>query len=198
MYREKYNRLGDRYEVLEIPLDRYFNPLRKKAVSLAQGRTLEVGVGTGKTLRYYPRDVELYAIDGSEEMIKIAKRRAKKLGLSVKFFVGDVEKLPFPDNFFDTVISSFVFCTVPNPRRGMEEIKRVLKPGGRAVFLEHTISDSQLLNVIFLKPLDRILGYLIDDSTLRRTHELIKEFFDVELEEKYYKGIVRLVVGRKG
>ncbi|WP_367883406.1 class I SAM-dependent methyltransferase [Thermococcus peptonophilus] len=119
MYRGKYNRIAGFYELLERPLDRFFNPLRGRAVSLARGRTLEIGVGTGKTLRYYPPDIELYAVDGSEKMLEIAKKRAKELGIDVKFRVAEAESLPFPNDYFDTVISSFVFCTVPNPKRAM-------------------------------------------------------------------------------
>ncbi|WP_240922734.1 hypothetical protein [Thermococcus sp. Bubb.Bath] len=67
MYREKYDRIAGFYELLERPLDRFFNPLRERAASIARGRTLEIGVGTGKTLRYYPRNVELYAVDGLDD-----------------------------------------------------------------------------------------------------------------------------------
>lgn len=197
MYREKYDRIAGFYELLEKPLDRYFNPLRERAVSLAQGRTLEVGIGTGKTLAYYPRGVELYAVDGSARMIEIARKRAEELGLKVEFTVAEAEDLPFPENYFDTVISSFVFCTVPNPRRAMREIQRVLKPGGRAIFLEHARSGNRLIDYLFLLPLKAFLKPLLDDDPLRETHRLVREFFEVEREEIYYRGIVRLMVARK-
>ncbi|AMQ17920.1 class I SAM-dependent methyltransferase [Thermococcus peptonophilus] len=196
MYRGKYNRIAGFYELLERPLDRFFNPLRGRAVSLARGRTLEIGVGTGKTLRYYPPDIELYAVDGSEKMLEIAKKRAKELGIDVKFRVAEAESLPFPNDYFDTVISSFVFCTVPNPKRAMGEIKRVLKPGGRAIFLEHTRSKSRLVDYLFLLPMKLILKPLLDDDPLRETHELVREYFEVEKEERHYSGVVRLIVAK--
>lgn len=196
-FREKYARLGERYNVLEKPLDGALCPLRRKAVSFARGKTLEIGVGVGKTLRYYPKDVELHAIDAVPEMVRIAENGVRELGLNARFYVMDAERLEFPSESFDTVISSFVFCTVPNPEVAMGEIHRVLKPGGRAIFLEHTKSDSRLLNWLFLKPLDLLLGALLDDNTLRETQRLVGEYFEVEHEESHYHGIVRLMVGRK-
>ncbi|MBP1912948.1 class I SAM-dependent methyltransferase [Thermococcus stetteri] len=197
MYRGKYDRIAGFYDVLERPLDRFFNPLRERAVSLARDRTLEIGVGTGKTLSYYPPGVELYAVDGSEKMLEMARKRARELGMEVKFRVAEVESLPFPDNFFDTVVSSFVFCTVPEPERAIEEIKRVLKPGGRAVFLEHTRSDSRLVDYLFLLPMKLVLKPLLDDDPRRDTHKLVREHLKVEKEEAYYSGVVRLIVARK-
>ncbi|MCD6371963.1 MAG: class I SAM-dependent methyltransferase [Thermococcus sp.] len=196
-FKAKYSRVARYYEALKRPLDRFFCSLRERAVSLVKGKTLEVGVGVGKTLRYYPSDVELCAVDAVPETLKIAIEKAQGLNLKVCFEVADVEKLPFPDNSFDTVLSSFVFCTVPNPERGMREIFRVLKPGGRAIFLEHTTSDSALLSYLFLLPLKLPLKLLLDDDPLRETHKLVSKYFEVELEESYYRGIVRLIVARK-
>ncbi len=196
-FREKYARLGERYNALEKPLDRFFCPLRGKAAEFARGKVLEVGVGVGKMLPYYPPNVELHAVDAVPEMVGIARRKARELGLNTRFCVMDAERLEFPDESFDTVLSSFVFCTVPNPERAMEEIRRVLKPGGRVILLEHTRSDCRLLNWLFLKPLDVLLGLLLDDNTLRETHLLARKYFEIEHEESHYRGIVRLIVGRK-
>ncbi|AEK73499.1 ubiE ubiquinone/menaquinone biosynthesis methyltransferase [Thermococcus sp. 4557] len=196
-FREKYARLGERYNDLEKPLDRFFCPLREKAAEFVRGKVLEVGVGVGKMLPYYPPSVELHAVDAVPEMVEIARRRADELGLNVRFYVMDAEDLEFPDGSFDTVVSAFVFCTVPNPERAMEEIHRVLKPGGMLVLLEHTRSDCRLLNWLFLKPLDVLLGLLLDDNTLRETHLLARKYFEIEHEESHYRGIVRLIVGRK-
>ena len=196
-YRRKYARVARWYELLEKPLDRFFCPLRKEALSFARGKVLEIGIGTGKTLKYYPRNVELYAVDGTPEMLKIAEEKAEKLGITAKFSVMEAENLKLSSESFDTVVSSFVFCTVENPKKAMKEIRRVLKPDGRAIFIEHTRSDSKLINLFFLLPMKLILYPILGDDTLRNTHELIREFFDVELEESYYKGIVRLIVARK-
>jgi SAM-dependent methyltransferase len=196
-FREKYARIAGYYETLERPLDRFFCPLRERALRFVEGKVLEVGVGVGKTLKYYPEGVELCGVDAVPEALSIAEEKAKEIGLKACFKVADVEKLPFPDGSFDTVVSSFVFCTVPRPERGMEEIRRVLKSGGRVIFLEHTRSDSALLNWLFLWPMKLILKPLLDDDPLRETHRLVREYFEVEIEESYYRGIVRLIVARK-
>ncbi len=197
-FHEKYARIARHYETLERPLDRYFCPLRRRAISFIEGkRILEVGVGVGKTLKYYPRNVELCGIDAVPKALKIAGIKAKELGLNACFKEADVERLPFPDGSFDTVVSSFVFCTVPDPEKGMEEIRRVLRPGGRVIFLEHTRSDSRLVDYLFLWPMKLLLKPLLDDDPLRETHLLVKRYFKVEHEESHYRGIVRLLVGRK-
>ena len=197
-FREKYARIARHYETLERPLDRFFCPLRRRAISFIEGkRILEVGVGVGKTLNYYPGEVELCGIDAVPEALEIAERKAQELGLKACFREASLESLPFPDGSFDTVVSSFVFCTVPDPERGMEEIRRVLKPGGRALFLEHTRSDSKLVNYLFLWPMKLILKPLLDDDPLRETHKLVRKYFEVEHEESHYRGIVRLLVARK-
>ena len=197
-FREKYARIARHYETLERPLDRFFCPLRRRAISFIEGKeVLEVGVGVGKTLKYYPGEVELCGIDAVPEALEIAERKAQELGLKACFREASLESLPFPDGSFDTVVSSFVFCTVPDPERGMEEIRRVLKPGGRALFLEHTRSDSKLVDYLFLWPMKLILKPLLDDDPLRETHKLVRKYFEVEHEESHYRGIVRLLVARK-
>ncbi|ASJ08007.1 ubiquinone biosynthesis protein [Thermococcus siculi] len=196
-FKEKYARLGERYERIDGPLERFFDPLRRKAAGFVSGKVLEVGVGTGFMLPYYPRDIELHAIDAVPEMLEAARRRARELGLNARFYIMEAENLEFPDESFDTIVSTFVFCTVPDPERAMREVYRVLKAGGRAVFLEHTRSDCRLINWLFLKPLDVFLGFLLEDDTLRETHRLVREYFEVEHEESHYKGIVRLIVARK-
>ena len=197
-FREKYARVARHYETLERPLDRFFCPLRKRAISFIEGKkVLEVGIGVGKTLKYYPKDIELCGVDAVPETLKLAEKKAGRMNLKACFQVADVENLPFTDSTFDTVVSSFVFCTVPEMEKGLAEIRRVLKPGGRAIFLEHTRSDSKLVDYFFLLPMKLILKPLLDDDPLRNTHELVDRFFEPELVESYYRGVVRLIVARK-
>jgi ubiquinone/menaquinone biosynthesis C-methylase UbiE len=103
----------------------------------ASGKVLEVAVGTGKNLNYYPRGCRIIAVDLSREMLNIARNRAAKLAKQVSFLVADAEALPFPDNSFDTVVSSVSTCTFPNPVAALKEIARVCRPEGKVLLLEH-------------------------------------------------------------
>ena len=110
---------------------------------------LEVGVGTGKNLPYYPVVKNCVGIDLSEGMLKHAKKLAVKK--NVKLVQADAQNLPFRDGYFDMVIATYVFCSVPNPVQGLNEIKRVLKPNGELLMLEHVLPERPLLRKLFNK-----------------------------------------------
>jgi ubiquinone/menaquinone biosynthesis C-methylase UbiE len=85
------------------------------------------------------------AIDFSPKMLAQAKRKQERKQLDVHLDLMDVERLYFADNSFDTVVASFVFCSVPHPRKGLKEIHRVLKPGGQLIMLEHVLSANKFM-----------------------------------------------------
>ncbi|MFQ5459134.1 MAG: class I SAM-dependent methyltransferase, partial [Myxococcota bacterium] len=107
----------------------------------ANGRVLEVGVGSGLNFPYYEQATELVGIDPDAHLLKKAGRRARKCSFPVHLEAGDAENLPFPDASFDTVVATLVFCSVPDAVRGLREMRRVLKPGGRLRLLEHVRSE---------------------------------------------------------
>ncbi|NJE00151.1 methyltransferase domain-containing protein [Thermococcus sp. LS1] len=196
---KKYDRFSKIYDLFESPMEaRAFSKYRKKALSMAEGKVLEIGVGTGKNLPYYPKDVEVIGIDFSRGMLEKAERRRKELGLeNVKLLLMDAQNLEFEDNTFDTVVSTFVFCTVPDPIKGLKEAYRVLKPGGKAIFLEHMKSESKLLNIpLYL--MDPIMKALVGTSMVRETQKNIeKAGFKIEKVENLFFDIVRLIVATK-
>jgi len=119
---------------------------RTKLMAPAEGRILEVGAGTGFNLPYYPAaatDVTL--TDGLDGMLSRARKRAAKLGRTVTTTTAPVESLPFEDATFDTVVASLLLCSVADQDRALAEIKRVLKPGGQYLFLEHVRSGDPKL-----------------------------------------------------
>jgi ubiquinone/menaquinone biosynthesis C-methylase UbiE len=103
----------------------------------ARGRTLDVGCGTGRGLRFYRPGVSVVGIDPAGASLARAARRVP----GSRLVQASAEALPFRDGAFDTVVSSFVFCSVPDPARGLVEVKRVLRPDGQLRMLEHVRSQ---------------------------------------------------------
>ena len=106
----------------------------------AQGRVLEVAVGTGRDLPHYPADVIVTGIELSPAMLALARQRAAGLDRDADLREGDAEHLPFADASFDTVVCALALCTIPSPAAAIGEMKRVLVPGGRLLLLDHIAS----------------------------------------------------------
>jgi SAM-dependent methyltransferase len=165
--------------------------------SQAEGDTLEIGIGRGRTLPYYPGHVRLTGIELSGASLAIAARRARELGLDVSLVEGDAAALPYPDDHFDTVVFCMVLCTVPDDRAAVAEAARVLRPGGRLLLLEHVRSPNPLL---------RGLEKLFDPISVRRTGDhLVREplthvlaaGLDVEFLRRGWFGVEERLVARK-
>lgn len=127
---------------------------RRRLLARAEGRVLEVGVGTAKNLRHYPDGVHLSGIDLSKQMLQRASRRARRLGIPIDLGLADVHHLPYPDETFDTTVATCVFCSVADPIGGLRELGRVTKRDGRILLLEH------------VRPRNRLLGRLADAVTV--------------------------------
>ena len=174
--KKRYNRIARFYDVMDRPMEMIMSGWRKELLASARGKTLEVGTGTGNNIPYYTANVELTAIDFSERMVAIAN---KKYGnrKNIRIIQMDAEDMSFGDNSFDTVVTSCVFCSVPDPVKGLQEIRRVCKSGGRILMLEHVRSEKKLvgrmMDIINFIPL-HIYGANIN----RRTYEnLLKAGF---------------------
>ncbi len=144
--RERYNRISRLYNVLEWPMEiAFYRRWRRKLFARLQGRrVLEIGIGTGKNLPFYRgRTLKAVGLDFSEGMLYHALPRARELGILL--VQGDAQLLPFKDHQFDTVLATFVFCSVPDPVLGLSEIRRVLKPEGRLLLLEHVLPENRFL-----------------------------------------------------
>ncbi len=130
---------------------------------------LEIGVGTGKNIPYYPENIEVTGIDLSPGMLKRAKQRlTKKQEDHLTLREMDAQKMGFADNTFDEVVSTFVFCSVPDPILGFKEALRVTKPGGKLYLLEHMRANSAALASAMDK-LDSPIHYLSGVHIARRT-----------------------------
>ena len=193
--RQRYDRLAFAYDVLEAPLERLrFAGWRKRLRNRIAGpAALEVGVGTGKNFPYYPSGVQVVGIDLSPHMLMRARRKASKLDLNVDLREMDVQSLDFPDHCFETVFATFVFCSVPDPVAGLRELRRVCKPAGRLLLLEHMRPKNAALGLIFdvLNPfVVRMMGANIN----RRTMDNIRSAgWTVRIEENLSSDIVRWI-----
>lgn len=170
--RQRYDRLAPWFDGLEGFLEGLlFRRLRKKLWAQAAGpHILEVGVGTGKNFPFYPDDARITAIDFSPKMLAMAQRKQQRKQIAVDLALMDVQSLDYADNSFDTVIGSFVFCSVPKPRKGLKELYRVCKPGGQVLLLEHVLSSNKALATVMnlLNPLVvNTLGANINRQTLK-------------------------------
>ncbi|MGB9699554.1 MAG: class I SAM-dependent methyltransferase [Thermodesulfobacteriota bacterium] len=170
----KYDRLAAIFDFLENPMEVMgAKKWRKRLLAQVEGdKILEVGVGTGKNFPYYPPQKSVTGIDISKKMLSKAALKAAQLKLSIPLFNMDVQDLKFSSGSFDAVVSTFVFCSVADPDKGLQEIKRVLKPGGKIFFLEHVRPQGIKGRIFdFLNPLFfRLLGNNIN----RRTARIIK------------------------
>ena len=138
----RYNRQALTYDLREAPMELLLGRWRRRLWALVPpgSRVLEVGVGTGKNLRWYPHDVSVTAVDFSPKMFARAVRRARQRHVSVELALMDAQALALRDAAFDVVVATCVFCSVPDPALGLHEIGRVLRPGGRVLLLEHVRS----------------------------------------------------------
>lgn len=170
--RKRYNRIAPIYDLMEWFVERAsFRKWRTMLWDQVDGdEVLEIGVGTGKNILYYPSNAQVTSIDLSEVMMSYAKRQAKELSREVNFQLMDVETLTFPDNSFDTAVASFVFCSVPRPVAGLGEIGRVVKPGGDIWLLEHVRINRPIIGLLMdvLNPIIvRLMGANINRQTVK-------------------------------
>lgn len=113
------------------------NQVRKELVPLAEGRVLEIGIGSGLNIPYYQDTVQVTGLDPSVELQQYAREVASRFGRVVDFLTIGGEEIPADDNSFDSVVMTWTLCTIPEPHRALAEIRRVLKPGGKVIFAEH-------------------------------------------------------------
>jgi len=193
--RRRYNRIAAFYDQMEWLIEEnIFSEWRKQLWSQVKaGNVLEIGVGTGKNIPYYPAGADLTAIDLSEGMMAKAVAKAGRTNSQVDFQLMDVESLTFPADSFDAVVATFVFCSVPDPIEGLKELGRVVKPGGDIWLLDHVRVNKPIIGPlmdIFNPLVVRMMGANIN----RRTEQNIRQA-GLEIHSiSYLKGeLVQLV-----
>ena len=163
----------------------------------AEGDVLEIAAGTGRNLEHYPPGVRLTAIELSPAMVDVARRRAAEVGREVDLRVGDAQALDLPDESFDVVVSTLSLCTIPDERAAVAEVRRVLRPGGRFLALEHVRSPLAAVRAVqrLLDPLAVRFGH---DHLLREPLDHLRaEGFELERVERSKLGIVERLAARR-
>src|SRR5699024_5543919 len=169
--KKRYNVTSVIYNLMEWPVEQlWYKKWRQKLWEQIHGpKVLEIGVGTGKNIPYYPDNIQLTGIDLSPGMLKRAKGLLKeKQKNHVILKEMDAQDMDFPDNHFDEVVATFVFCSVPDPVRGLQEVLRVTKPGGRLHLLEHMRAEQPFMASL-MKKLDAPIHYLSGVHIARQT-----------------------------
>jgi ubiquinone/menaquinone biosynthesis C-methylase UbiE len=175
----------------------WFGGGREWLTQRAEGRVLEVAIGTGLNLPHYPADATITGIELSPAMLAIARQRAADLGRHVDLREGDAEHLPFDDASFDTVVCALSLCTIPNPGAAIGEMRRVLTPGGRLLLLDHIRSTWPPIHAA---------QWLLERFTIRAAGEhftrrqlplLTTAGFEIVEAERLKAGTVERVYARK-
>ena len=191
-----YDRLASHYDCAFAPLEKWFlKRLRAETLRAVPfiGCVLEIGCGTGLNFSHYPSNARGVASELSREMI--ARARVKPRPIRVRLAQTHAEALPFVENSFDAAFATLVFCSIASPAKAFAELRRVVKPGGTIVLLEHVRPDN------FLAPLFDALNLLtvplFDDHFNRRTaHEARRAGLEIMRIEQNLRGIIQLIVCR--
>jgi ubiquinone/menaquinone biosynthesis C-methylase UbiE len=196
--RRIWDKLAPKYDkIIRLPERWLFAGGREWVCSQATGNVLEIAVGTGRNLEHYPADAGLTAVDLSESMLAIAKRRAEALGRRADLRVGDAQELEFSSASFDTVVCTLSLCSIPDDAKAVAEVNRVLRPGGRFLLLEHVASPGRLVRAV-QSILEPIMVRLEGDHLVREPLvHLRREGFEIERLERLKWGIVERVAARK-
>jgi ubiquinone/menaquinone biosynthesis C-methylase UbiE len=195
---QHYERIASRYDEYVAYAERLLlGDGRQWMCRQARGDVLEIGVGTGRNFPFYPADVRLTGIDLTPAMLDIARQRAAALGREVALRQGDAQALDLPDGAFDTVVATLAFSSIPDMRRAVAEVRRVLRPGGRFLVLDFVRSPSRPVRAIqrLVAPLlARRYGFHVLRDPLG---DVAAERFVIDRTERSRFGVVLRLVARR-
>lgn len=168
--------LGDfSFNLFMFPFEKLaLHKFRKDSVAAASGDVLELGAGTGVNFKYYNLQ-EVESLSVLDLKISDSVRKASEKFANIKLIEGNAEELPFPDDSFDTIVFTLVFCSVDNPKRGLAEVQRVLKESGKIIFIEHVKPESKNVKAIAEKANSAWNSFSNGCNINRETLQTIKE-----------------------
>src|SRR5699024_4227325 len=155
------------------------------------GEILEVGIGTGSNLPYYPDHIQLTGIDFSKGMLSHARKQARQISFPLKLLEMDAQEMFFENNTFDFIVATCVYCSVPDPIQGIKEMRLVCKPGGIILLLEHMRSDNPILGKAMdvIKPI--VVGTYGANINRRPIQNLQRAGLKVENEVHLFGSVMR-------
>jgi phosphatidylethanolamine/phosphatidyl-N-methylethanolamine N-methyltransferase len=197
--KRRWNRTAWYYNYLMALMDRLGVRKGRRMLwsRVESSRVLEIGVGTGNNFSYYPPDAEMTAIDFSEGMLKRAQKRASRHKVKVDLRQMDVQNMEFADNTFNTVAATLVFCSVPDPVRGIKEVARVCKPGGKVILLENDFSSISIIGWLVKLANPLALRMIGADFTRHPMDNVATSGLAVERVTSLRRGLWKLIEARK-
>jgi ubiquinone/menaquinone biosynthesis C-methylase UbiE len=195
--RRYYERIAHRYDEYVGYFERLLvGDGRRWVCSQAVGDVLELAIGSGRNLPYYPSEVRLTGVDLTPAMIELARLRANALGRKVHLRVGDAQALDLPDAQFDTVVATLALSSIPDERQALAEARRVLRSGGRLLLLEHVRSPHLPVRLL-QRLLDPLFVHCYGDHLLREPLDhLAAVGFVVDRVERSKGGVIERLVAR--
>ncbi|MBI5177847.1 MAG: class I SAM-dependent methyltransferase [Nitrospinae bacterium] len=175
-------------------IERRYGEYKRELFAKAHGTVLLAAAGTGLDFDYFPPGLNVTGIDFSATMLEMARVRARLAG--IRLTLGDIQRMPFKDEAFDTVVASCTFCSVPDPVEGLREVKRVLKTDGKLLMFEHVRAGNPVLGKMMdiMSPISRIFGPEIN----RRTKDNVeKAGFAITREYNVYLDVVKIFEAKK-
>lgn len=167
--RKKYDRVSRFYDLMEGMMESGLKKHRKQLLSKVKGDVLEIGVGTGRNFTFYNNKTNVTGIDLSPKMLSRAIKKARLAKRNYSLLVMDAENLKFKDESFDYIICTCVLCSIPDPVKALDEMRRVLKPKGEILMLEHMLSNNKLISFFenLFNPITKsFFGFNINRDTL--------------------------------
>ena len=179
-------------DLMSFAEDRRIGPHKRRLFAKMRGATLMVAAGTGNDFKFFPPNMQIVSIDISPKMLERAARKAAAYSGKIDLHKMDVCNLEFPDAAFDTIATAFTFCSVPKPVAGLRELRRVLKPEGQLLMIEHVRSAIGPLGIFmdFMTPLTSRIGPSLNRDTVGNVQ---KAGFRLRRVENVYLDVVKII-----
>ncbi|MFI6262554.1 class I SAM-dependent methyltransferase [Micromonospora sp. NPDC051006] len=176
---------------------RLFRDTRDWVCARAFGDVLEVAVGTGLNLPHYPAGVRLTGVEWSPQMLAAARRRATELGHDVDLRLGDAQRLDLADASFDTVVCTFSLCAIPDEHRALDEMRRVLRPGGLLLLADHVRAARWPVRLV-QRLAELVTVPMGGEHFLRRPADQVRGWgWPVEAHDRFTLGLIERLAARK-